>query len=120
VPDLELEPRFVGEEMIAMFRMPRIRLVLGAAALLTLLAAPMAGARTVGSAPVLLAGGDWVGAALSWAQNLAGIRHAGHHGRSGNQAPPNQKDGTTTPPPASTQGGGCITPDGRPRPLCEF
>lgn len=103
-----------------MFRMPRIRLVLVATALLTLLAVPMAGARTVGSAPVRPAGGDWVGGLLSWAQNLVGIRHAGHYGRSGTQAPLNQKDGMIPPAPTSTQGGGCITPDGRPRPLCNF
>ena len=67
--------------------MPRIRLVLVALVLLTLLAVPMAGARTVGSASIRPAASDWVGGVLSWAQNLLGVRHAGHHGRSGNQVP---------------------------------
>ncbi len=101
-----------------MSRMPRIRLVFVALVLLTLLAVPMAGARTVGSAPARPAGSGWVDGVLSWAQNLVGIRHGGHQGRSGNQAPLNRKDGTT-PPPNSTQGGGCIDPTGRPRPLCD-
>jgi hypothetical protein len=119
VSDFELEPRFAGEEMIAMTRMPRVRLVLVAAALLALLVAPMAGARTVGSASIHPAASDWIGDVLSWAQNLVGLRHTGHHGRSGTQAPPNQKD-TTTPTPSSPLGGGCVTPDGRPKPLCDL
>jgi hypothetical protein len=101
--------------MIAMSRMPRVRLVLVAAALLTLLVMPMAGARTVGSSSIHPVGSDWVGDVLSWAQNLVGLRHAGHHGRSGNQTPLTQKDEPTT---NAAQGGGCVTPDGRPRPLC--
>ena len=102
-----------------MFRMPRIRLVFVVTALLALLAVPMAGARTLGSASARPVDSDWVGGVLSWAQNLVGIHHAGRHGRSGSQAPLNQKDGTTTTP-TSTQGGGCVTPDGRPRPLCNL
>jgi hypothetical protein len=99
--------------MIAMSRMPRIRLVLVAAALLALLVAPMAGARTMGSRSIHPADGDWIGGVLSWAQGLVGLRHAGHHGRSGTQAPPNQKE-----EPSSAQGGGCVDPFGHPRPLC--
>jgi hypothetical protein len=76
---------------------------------------PMAGARTVGSSSIHPADGGWIGGVLSWAQNLVGLRHAGHHGHSGTQAPPNQKEETTT---NSAQGGGCIDPTGRPRPLC--
>jgi hypothetical protein len=114
VSDFEREPRFVGEEMIAMSRMPRIRLVFVAAALLALLVVPMAGARTPGSQSIHPIGSDWIGSVLSWAQDLVGLRHAGHHGHSGAQPPLNQKDGSLNTP----QGGGCVTPDGRPKPLC--
>ena len=100
-----------------MARMPRMRLVLVVTALLALLIVPMASARPV-SSPSLHSVDGWFGTALRWVEDLAGLRHAGHHGRSGNQASLNQKDGT--PPPNSPQGGGCITPDGRPRPLCDL
>jgi hypothetical protein len=100
--------------MIAMSRMPRVRLVLVVTALLALLIVPMAGARAVGSASVRPADSDWIGGVLSWAQNLVGIRHAGHpHGQSGRQTPPNQKEEASS---NAAQGGGCISPDGRPRP----
>ena len=98
-----------------MFRMPRMRLVLCAVTLLTLLVVPMAGARTVVSPSIHPADGGWIGGVLSWAQNLVGLRHPGHHGHSGPQSPPNQKDTTSTNTP---QGGGCVDPFGRPRPLC--
>ena len=96
-----------------MSRMPRVRLVLVVTALLALLIVPMAGARTVGSASVRPAASDWVGGVLSWVQTLVGLRQAGHHGRSGPQSPLNQKETSTT---NVVQGGGCISPDGRPRP----
>ena len=96
-----------------MSRMPRVRLVLVVTALLALLIVPIAGARTVGSPSIHPAGSDWIGGVLSWAQNLVGLRQAGHHGRSGPQSPLNQKETTTT---NVVQGGGCISPDGRPRP----
>jgi hypothetical protein len=99
--------------MIAMSRMPRVRLVLVAAALLALLVAPMAGARTPGSPSIHPADSDWIGGVLSWAQNLVGLRQAGHHGRSGPQSPLNQKETSTI---NAVQSGGCIDPLGRPRP----
>ena len=96
-----------------MSRMPRVRLVLVVTALLALLIVPMASARTIGSASVRPADSDWIGGVLNWAQNLVGLRQAGHHGHSGPQSPLNQKETSTT---NTTQGGGCISPDGRPRP----
>jgi hypothetical protein len=113
VSDFELEPRFAGEEMIAMSRMPRMRLVLVAVALLTLLAVPMAGARTMSSPSLHSGDGGWLGATLRWVEDLTGLRHPGHpHGQSGRQTPPNQTEETIK----SAQGGGCISPDGRPQP----
>jgi Spy/CpxP family protein refolding chaperone len=112
VSGFELEPRFAGEEMIAMSRMPRIRLVLVAAALLALLVVPMAGARPVSSPSLHSVDGGWLGATLRWAADLAGLRHPGHsNGQSGRQTLPNQKETLNT-----TQGGGCVDPFGRPRP----
>ncbi len=97
-----------------MSRMPRMRLVLVAAALLALLVVPMAGARTVGSPSIHPAAGGWLGATLRWVEDLTGLRHPGHpNGQSGRQTPPNQKETVNT-----TQGGGCVDPFGRPRPLC--
>jgi hypothetical protein len=111
VSDFELEPRFAGEEMIAMSRMPRIPLVLVVTALLALLVVPMASARPVSSPSLHSADGGWLDATLRWVEDLAGLRHPGHHGRSGTQAQPNQKETTN-----ATQGGSCIDPMGRPRP----
>jgi hypothetical protein len=113
VSDFELEPRFAGEEMIAMSRIPRVRLILVVTALLALLIVPMAGARTAGSASVRPADSDWIGGVLSWVQTLVGLRQTDHHSRSGPQSPLNQKETSTI---NTTQGGGCISPDGRPRP----
>lgn len=96
-----------------MSRMPRVRLVLVAAALLALLIVPMAGARTPGSQSIHPAESNWIGGVLSWAQNLVGLRQAVHHGRSGPKSPLNQKDTSST---NVSQGGGCVDPFGRPRP----
>ena len=95
-----------------MSRMPRMRLILAAVALLTLLAVPMAGARTMSSPSLHSGDGGWLGATLRWVEDLAGLRHPGHpNGKPGRQTPPNQKDTLNT-----TQGGSCIDPMGRPRP----
>jgi hypothetical protein len=111
-PDFGPGPAFVGEEMIAMIRVPRVRLVLVVAALLVLLAVPMVGARALTSPSVHPAAGGWLGAALTWAQGLAGLQQPVHrHGHSGSQ--PNRKDGTIMQP----AGGGCVDPMGHPR-LC--
>jgi hypothetical protein len=101
--------------MIAMSRMPRVRLVLVVAALFALLVVPMASARPLSSLSIHPVDGDWIGGVLSWAQQLVGLRQAGHHGHSGTRPPLNQKEETTT---NAAQGGGCVTPDGRPRTLC--
>jgi hypothetical protein len=107
-----LETRFAGEEMIAMIRIPRVRLVLVVAALLTLLVVPMAGARTL-SSPALRSADGWLGVTLRWAEDLVGLRQAGHPGHSGAKTPRHAKDVLLQP-----NGGGCITPDGRPGPAC--
>jgi hypothetical protein len=105
-----LEPRFAGEEMIAMIRIPRVRLVLVVAALLTLLAVPMAGARTL-SSPALHSAEGWLGATLRWAEDLAGLRQPSGHGHPGAKTPGNAKDVLFQP-----NNGGCIDPIGRTRP----
>ena len=97
-----------------MSRMPRMRLVLAAVALLTRLAVPMAGARPVSAPSLHSVDGGWLGATLRWVEDLTGLRHPGHpNGKPGRQAPQNQKETLN-----STQGGGCVDPFGRPRPLC--
>lgn len=96
-----------------MSRMPRVRLILVATALLALLVAPMAGALTLDSQSIHPAGGSWIGGVLSWAQNLVGLHRPGHpHGQSGRQTPNQKADSTIN----ATQSGGCIDPLGRPRP----
>jgi hypothetical protein len=107
-PDSDPEPAFVGEEMIAMIRIPRVRLVLVLAALLALLVVPMTGARTLSSPSLHSADGGWLGAALRWVDDV----FAPHHGHIGSQIPPQQKE-TNTP-----QGGGCVGPDGHIKPIC--
>jgi hypothetical protein len=98
--------------MIAMIHIPRVRLSLVLAALAILLVVPMAGARSLGGPSMPSADAGWIGAALSWVSGL-NLR-ANHHGHSGKPAR-NTKDDTSTQRPA---GGGCIGPDGRPKPLC--
>jgi hypothetical protein len=98
--------------MIAMIRMPRVRLSLVLAALVILLVVPMVGARTLNPPSIYSAAGGWLGAALTWVEGFAGLTHRGH---TGSQMPLHRKDDPTTNKPA---GGGCIGPDGRPKPLC--
>ena len=95
-----------------MTRIPRVRLVLVVAALLTLIAVPMAGARTLNAPSVHATGSGWLGAALDWAGGFAGFAHRGH---TGSQVPPHRKDDPNANKP---QGGGCIDPMGHPRPIC--
>jgi hypothetical protein len=97
--------------MIAMIRIPRVRLVLVVAALFALLVMPMAGARPL-SSPALHSVDGWLGSTLRWAEDLVGLRQPGHPGRSGGKAPRNAKEETLVHP----NGGGCIGPDGRTRP----
>jgi hypothetical protein len=101
--------------MMAMIRIPRVRLVLVLAALLALLVVPMVGARTLGSPALHSADGGWLGVALHWIAGIAGfdssIRHHGHSG----PVPPNQKE---DPQAMTPQGGGCVGPDGHIKPIC--
>jgi hypothetical protein len=92
-----------------MSRVPRFCLVFAVTALLALLMAPVAGARTVSSPPAQLSERGWLGAALHWAEDLVGLRSHGHRGPS-----VHRKDGSTSQP----TGGSCIDPTGRPSPWC--
>ena len=97
-----------------MTRVPRICLVFVVTALLALLMAPVAGARTVSSPPAQLSGRGWLGAALHWVEDLVGLRPHGHRGHGSSVQ---QKDGSGST--SQTNGGSCVDPFGRPRPLCE-
>jgi hypothetical protein len=98
--------------MIAMTRIPRVRLVLVVAALMALLVVPMVGAKTLSSPSLHSAGGGWLDAALRWVGDFAGFSPSVHPGRAGRQAPPSQKEVNLQP-----QNGTCIDPTGgRPRP----
>jgi hypothetical protein len=94
-----------------MTRAPRVRSILVVAALLALLVPPIAGARTVSGSPAPLSGTGWLGAALHWAEGLAGLRSHGHR-----RPPVHRKDGGSS---STTNGGSCIDPGGRPNPLCQ-
>jgi hypothetical protein len=95
--------------MIAMFRVSRVRLVLVLVALIVLSVVPMAGARAVNSPSVHPADSGWIGAAVRWVEDLAGLNRPVHHGRSGAPTVVNTKmDDSVT--------GTCIDPMGRPRP----
>jgi hypothetical protein len=98
--------------MKAMSRIPYCRILI-AAVLLTLIAVPMASARTVDSSSVgRVQAGDWFGAALRWVEDLVGLRPPGHRPeRSGPQMSPK-----TTAENSSAIGGTCIDPMGRPKP----
>lgn len=94
-----------------MIRVPRVCLVFVVIALLALLMAPVAGARTVSSPSVHpAADGGWVGAALRWVEDLAGLHRQapGHRGTK----PVSTKETSTTDGVTGT----CIDPMGRPRP----
>lgn len=91
-----------------MTRIPRVCLVLVVAALLALLMAPVAGARTVSAPPAHQTG--WLGAALHWVEDLIGVQSHGHRGPT-----IHRKDGSggTSQPNGRT----CIDPTGT-NPLC--
>jgi hypothetical protein len=110
-PDFDPEPAFVGEEMIAMTHIPRVRLILVLAALLALLVVPMTGARPLSSPSLHSADGSWLGAALRWVDDF----FVPHHGHVGSQVPPGQKE---DPQANKPQGGGCVGPDGHIKPAC--
>lgn len=90
----------------------RFRRILVFTALLALIVVPMAGARTAGAPSVHPADDGWIGTALRWVEDLAGLRSpAGpHHGRFGHQTPPNTKT------ESAATSGPCIDPMGHPRP----
>jgi hypothetical protein len=104
-----LEPRFVGEEMIAMIRIPRVCLILVVTALLVLMVAPIAGARTVSSPSAHPSESGWIGAALHWVEGLVGIHHPAASGHRGTKP-------VTTKAEEDAIIGTCIDPMGRPKP----
>jgi hypothetical protein len=95
--------------MIAMIRVPRVRLVFVVVALFALLMAPMAGARTVSSPSVHSTGGGWAGTALRWVEDLTGLSRPAHPGHRGTKAPATSKADEAI-------NGTCIDPMGRPHP----
>jgi hypothetical protein len=99
--------------MIAMTRIPRVSLILVAIALLALLVAPVAGARTVSPASIHPAGDGWIDAGFHWLGDLAGLWLPASHGHSGVKKPVHQKDDAAMSYPA---GSSCIDPQGHPRP----
>jgi len=98
--------------MIAMTRIPRVCLVFVVTALLALLMAPVAGARTVSSPPAHLSASGWLGAALHWVEDLAGVRPHSHRGHGSSVQQKDGSGGISYP-----NGGNCIDPQGHPR-LC--
>jgi hypothetical protein len=94
--------------MIAMIRIPRVCLVLVVTALLVLMMAPVAGARTVSSPSAHTSESGWVGAALQWVGELVGIHHPAPSGHRGTKQVTTKLEEVIT--------GTCIDPMGRPRP----
>lgn len=94
-----------------MTRIPCLRQVAVLATLLTLTLVPMAGARNVGEPGAQPAGDSWVGVAV---RAIEGFFSPAYSARS-HRPVQNRKDDSTANQPA---GGGCIGPDGRPKPLC--
>jgi hypothetical protein len=95
--------------MSAMTRIPRVRQILVLTTLFALTAMPMAGARSLG-APGAAAGDSWVGAAVRVIERLFAPAPGARSSR-----PMTRKDDSTTNSPA---GGGCMDPQGHPRPIC--
>ena len=99
-----------------MTRIPRLRRLFTLAAVLALTVTPLASARPLESPTVHEADGGFVGAALRWVEDLVGFRRPAPADR-GQQPRPvaiPRKEGSS-----STNGGSCIDPVGRPRPLCD-
>jgi hypothetical protein len=95
-----------------MSRIP-YRRILVVSMLLALTVVPMAGARTVKSPAVQAHGGDWLGAALRWVEDIAGLWPSGHRPNV-----PGTKDLEITTGGLRPSGGSCIDPGGHPNPLC--
>jgi hypothetical protein len=91
--------------MIAMTRIPRVRLVLVVAALMALLVVPMVGAKTLSSPSLHAADGGWLGATLRWVEDAVALNS---HGHAVSKAPRHQKE---------AQNGNCQDPTGgKPKP----
>lgn len=94
-----------------MTRIPCLRQIVVLATLLTLTVVPMAGARSVGETAVQPAGDSWVGVAV---RAIEGLFNPMPSARSHRPAQ-NRKDDANT---NHAQGGGCVDPQGHPKPLC--
>jgi hypothetical protein len=96
-----------------MNRIARVRLVLVVTIVLALLTVPLAGARPVERPQAAdRTDGGWLGAALRWLENVAGVRSPAPGQRHRFTSQSAMKDGN------STTGGSCIDPAGWPRPWC--
>ena len=93
------------EEMSAMTRIPCLRQIVVLATLVTLTVVPMAGARSLGGPGAQPAGDSWVGVAV---RAVEGLFNPAHLARSSRPAQ-HRKEAT---------GGGCLDPQGHPKPLC--
>ena len=94
-----------------MTRIPCLRQIAVLATLLTLTVVPMAGARSVGETAIRPAGDSWVGAAV---RAIEGLFNPAQSARS-HRPVQNRKDDPEVNRPA---GGGCLDPQGHPKPLC--
>jgi hypothetical protein len=113
IPVTDVRPwnRDSVEEMSAMTRIPCLRQIAVLATLLTLTVVPMAGARSVGAPGVEPAGGSWVGTVV---RAIEGLFNPAQSARS-HRPVQNRKDDPNANKPA---GGGCLDPQGHPKPLC--
>jgi hypothetical protein len=97
--------------MSAMTRIPCLRQVVVLATLLTLTVVPMAGARSLGDPTVQPAGDSWVGAAVRTIEGFFSRVSVRSH-----RPVQNRKD--DEPNLNRPAGGGCLDPQGHPKPLC--
>lgn len=93
-----------------MTRIPCLRQIVVLATLLILTVVPMAGARSLGETTLQPAGDSWVGAAVRAIEGLFNPVSVRSH-----RPAQNRKDDATT---NHAQGGGCVDPQGHPKPLC--
>lgn len=93
-----------------MNHIPRVRQILVLTTLFALTAMPMAGARSLGAPGAQAAGDNWIGAAVRVIERLFAPAPGARSSR-----PMTRKDDPNANKPA---GGGCMDPQGRPRPIC--
>jgi hypothetical protein len=107
IPVSDIRPwnRDSVEEMSAMTRIPCLRQIAVLATLLTLIVVPMAGARSFGEPSGQPAGDSWVGVAVRAIEGLFKPAHVAPSSR----RVQNRKEAA---------GGGCLDPQGHPRPIC--